>query len=85
MGEGWQGLPRGLLVGWEAAMAAFGAALVKGPLWAGGARAARGGAFPAGAWQELGQGRDKWGRMGCASVPCWTCEEEEEEEQEGKP
>lgn len=41
VGEGWQGLPEGLLVGREAVMAAFGAALDKGP-WAGGARAAHG-------------------------------------------
>lgn len=30
-------------------------------------------------------GTSGWGRMGCASAPCWMCEAEEEEEQEGKP
>lgn len=54
-------------------MAASVVALVKGagapPLGRGSmCGGAHGGVSTPGAWQELGQGRDKWGRMGCASV-----------------
>ena len=83
--RGGKGLPGGS--GWaeKQRWQPLGQPWAKGPPWAGVARAAPGGASPAGAWQELGQDRDKWGRVGCAPVPCWTCEQEEEEEQEGKP